>query len=356
MKVLIIQQKMIGDVLATSILFEAIKSKYPDSELHYLINSNTFPVVENHPHIDVFQFYTPDMESSKLKLWRFAKSLRREHYDTVIDVYSKLSSNLITLLSGAKTKISVKKSYTSFLYHHTFKNKDKSHTNAGLALENRLQLLKPLSIDTAKTCKPKIYLKPEEIEKAKQVLDINGIHPNHPIFMIGVLGSDATKTYPLEYMAEVIDYIAANTPESQILFNYIPSQESEARSIFDLCKPETQSKIFINLYGKSLRDFLSLTSHCTALIGNEGGATNMAKALNIPTFTIFSPWIKREAWNMFEDGEKNVSVHLEDYSPEIYKNLKHPKTLKSQAEALYQSFQPELFEPKLNMFLSRINY
>ncbi len=351
MKVLIIQQKMIGDVLTTSILFEAIKSRYPDYELHYVLNSHTFPVVEHHPHIDKYHFFTPDVESSKLKLWNFAKQLKRERYDVVIDVYSKLSSNLITLLSGARVKISVKKSYTSFLYDHTFKDKLTPKTNAGLAIENRLQLLQPLGIDPSVIFQPKIYLTETEKRNAKEVLDINGVNLSHPIYMIGVLGSSATKTYPLEYMARLIDAIVEHNPLSQILFNYIPNQESEAKAIYNHCSTETQSKIFINLFGKSLRDFLSLTSHCTALIGNEGGATNMAKALDIPTFTIFSPWIVKEAWNMFEDGQKHLSIHLKDVKPELYSDQPN-KTLKANALSLYDAFTPELILPVLKDYLN----
>ena len=73
MKILIIQQKMIGDVLTTSLLFELLRDKYPNAELHYLINSHTFPVVENNPFINKFVFCTPEIESSKLKFLSFLK-------------------------------------------------------------------------------------------------------------------------------------------------------------------------------------------------------------------------------------------------------------------------------------------
>ena len=88
-------------------------------------------------------------------------------------------------------------------------------------------------------------------------------------------------------MAEVIDTIV-NETKSEILFNYIPNQITEAETVFKLCKLETQHHIKFNVFGKSLREFLAITYHCNALIGNEGGAINMAKALNIKTFAIFS--------------------------------------------------------------------
>ena len=59
MKVLVIQQKMIGDVLTSSILFKAIKLEHPSAELHYLVNSHTVPVVENNPFIDKLVLFTP---------------------------------------------------------------------------------------------------------------------------------------------------------------------------------------------------------------------------------------------------------------------------------------------------------
>ena len=171
--------------------------------------------------------------------------------------------------------------------------------------------------------------------------------------MISVLASAADKTYPFEYMAALLDYIA-KASEAQFLFNYIPSQEREARLIYQACKEGTRDRIFIDLFGKSLREFMGLTAHCTALIGNEGGAVNMAKALDIPTFTIFSPWIKPEDWAVFEDGQKHVSVHLRTFNNEPYRNLEAYKKLRKSAPKLYKEFKPELFQTELDSFLNRL--
>lgn len=355
MKILVIQQKMIGDVLATSILFEAIKQKHPNTELHYVINSHTFSVVENNPFIDHIHFFTPEHEKRKLQLFKFAKQMRQENFDVVIDVYAQLSSKIITLFSTAKTKISIDKGKKSFIYNKTFKNKNKANSNAGLAIENRLQLLEPLGIAPLDIVRPKIYLTENEKHKAKQFLESNTLDLEKPLYMIGVLGSGSNKTYPFNYMAKVIDKIVLEQPESQILFNYIPKQVAEAKAILELCTVETQKQIHFNVFGKNLRDFLAITSYCDALIGNEGGAINMAKALNIPTFTIFSPWIKKEAWNMFDDGQKHVSVHLKDYDDKPYLNIEHPKVLKSKATGLYLDFKPTFFESNLKAFLKRVH-
>ena len=343
---------MIGDVLTSSILFEAIKEKYPESELHYVINHNTISVVEHNPFIDRIISITPEIGNRKYYFFKFLKTLRKEHYDVVIDVYSKYSSNLMTLFSGAKKRISKHKWYSSFIYNHTFYESSEKKSIAGLAIENRLSLLAPLNIDSDTNYVPKIYLTNEEIESARKYLESNGLDLQKKLFMIGVVGSNMDKTYPMKEMAKVIDSIVSHTNGS-ILFNYSPNQIDSARKIFNLCSDDTRNNIFFDIYGNSLRSFLAITHHSSALIGNEGGATNMAKALGVPTFSIFSPWIDKNAWNMFDDEIKNVSVHLMDYLPELYKDREF-KNKKKEASEFYSQFKFQHFKDKLIDFLNRL--
>jgi heptosyltransferase-2 len=193
-----------------------------------------------------------------------------------------------------------------------------------------------------------LYLQNSEIENAIDLLNRNNIDIKRPIIMISAIGSSEAKTYPLDYMAQVIDEIAINN-KVQILFNYIPNQKGIALELYNLCKTETQEKIFFDVYAKSLREFMGLTSQCAALIGNEGGAINMAKALEIPTFTIFSPFILKNDWNMFENETSNISVHISDYKP----NLKLKKS-KNHTE-IYKLLKPELFNNLLLLFLNKNN-
>lgn len=346
-KILIIQQKMIGDVLTSSILFEVLKQEIKDCELHYLINSHTYPVVENHPFIDEFIFFTPEIEKSYVKLAAFLKQIRKNKYDVVIDVYGKLSSNLITLFSAAKLKVGYHKKHTSFIYNKGIKRIKKPVHNASLAIENRMRLLEPLEVNF-KNFEPKIYLETSEIEQAKQLLDEFKVNASGPLYMISVLGSNPKKTYPAKYMAQLLDTIVSEKPKVQLLFNYIPKQLKEAKEIYDLCSKSTQERIFFDLFGKSIRAFLALTSLCDSLIGNEGGAVNMAKALNIPTFIIFNPALNKQNWFGDEENDNNVAVHVADFID--YKTEDYDLA-KQDAASYYLKFKPTFIEPKLIEFI-----
>ncbi|WP_026705290.1 glycosyltransferase family 9 protein [Flavobacterium soli] len=350
MKVLVIQQKMIGDVLATSIVCNNLKLIYPGAQVDYLIYPFTKPVVEHNPNIDNIILFKDEYRKSKKAFLKFLVGIRKAKYDIVIDAYGKLESNLVVGISGASTKIGFHKSYTNFIYTKTVREIPQPLTNAGTALENRLNLLSSLNNNVSLDIKPHIFLTEKEIQNGKQILEQNDLDFSKKIVMIGVLGSGNSKTYPFPYMAKVLDFIVEKTGAT-LLFNYMPSQKKEANEIFNLCKPETQQHIKIEVVPGSIREFLSITYHCNALIGNEGGAVNMAKALDIPTFTIFSTWIKKEAWNSFEDGTTNVSVHLKDFKPALY-GAKSPKEMKKDALKLYEAFTPDLILPSLESYLN----
>lgn len=349
MKVLVIQIKMIGDVLASTVICEAIKKQHPNCEVHYLIQKNTFPVVENNPFIDKVLFFEESNYKGISGLFRLGTELKLEKYDTVIDVYGKFQSLIPTYLSGAKNRIGTYKWYSKLFLTETVIPDTECN---GTANAFRILLAKTAIKKEVPQIFPKIHLTPSEIENAKNQI-ASQLDVTKKIIMISVLGSGKNKSLPDAYMAEVLNKIAS-TADVQLVFNYMPNQQEEAKAIFDLCDANAQSKIVFDFYVKGLRGFLAVLSQCDALVGNEGGATNMSKALNIPTFTIYAPWINRTSWNIFEETGLHEIIHLSDYYPDLYKN-KHPKNFKEKALEWYDKLNPELFTEKLQRFVIKIS-
>jgi len=349
-KILVIQKKRIGDVLTSTILLEALREKFPEHELHYLIYENSVAVVENNPFVDKIIIMNEEDRKSKLGFLKFLFRMRKENYEIVVDAYGKPNSVLLGWFSGAKKTITFDKVYSKLLYTHPIKRNKTSFSNATKAIEHRMMLLSPLGIDF-KVIKPKIFITEHEISVAKSKLESAGITLSKPIVMMSAIGSNDSKTYPIAYMAKVIDTIA-NENDIQILFNYFPFQKEEAYQLYLLCKPETQAKINFDFYEDNLRDFLAITSLCKGLIGNEGGATNMAKALNVPTFTIFSPLVIKNDWNMFEDGMQNISVHVKDFENVLSATPIDELIQSKEYKKLQSIFTPELFEDQLIHFIT----
>ena len=348
MKILVIQQKMIGDVLAGTVICQAIKIKHPAAEVHYMIHPNTLAVVENNPSIDQIVIFDPKENKGFSALVSFGKKLKKENYDVVIDAYGKWESIIPAFYSGAKTSIGFRKWYTSFFYTKTVIPKKNV---SGSAIYHRLQLAEAFTQEFIESGFPKIYLSENEISEAKRNLSEISAN-NTKIIMISVLGSSENKSLPASQMAETLDIIA-KFENVKLLFNFMPNQQNEAKAIFELCRPETRQKIVFEFYMKGLRPFLSVLSQCDALIGNEGGAVNMAKALGIPTFTIFSPWINKASWDMLTHEDSHAAVHLQDYFPEVY-GSEHSKKFRENALEMYTKLTTDLYRERLEQFVKKV--
>lgn len=349
MKILIIQHKMIGDVLITSLLCENIKRVFPNATVDYLVNSNTLPVLENNPFIDHLIIFDEAKNKGLKNLILFSKKINRNKYDVVIDAYSKMQSWINVFLNQAPKKISYKKIGRTFLYTDNVTKHTNPNSSLGLAIEHRLLLLKPIGINKPIATNPKLYLTESEIQEAKTSFKKHLIDSDRKTVLISLLGSDETKTYPLHEMAKMVDYLGLNY-NVNILFNYFPKQKTQALTVYNKLSPETKSKTYFDLLGSDLRSFIALANECDLIIGNDGGAINMSKALGKKSFTIFSPWIDKNVWATFEDGINHTSVHLKDYFPEKFKTFDN-REIKKQVNDFYSLFNFNLFNDKLRNFL-----
>ncbi len=343
---------MIGDVLISSLLCEHMKSHLPGVEVHYMVYESTTAVVENNPHIDRLLLFKQAYKKNYRQFFAFLRSVNRERYDAVVDVYGKPESNLTTLFSRAPIRIAYYKPYSAFLYSHTVKLNPGKIGRGSTTIEDRLSLLRPLIPDTLGTNrKPAIHLTEREISESRNFLLEKGVSFSNPLIMIGILGSNVTKTYPLPYMATLIEILADHT-QATFLFNYIPEQENHARELFHMCRSSTQKRIAIGAFASGLRQFLGLLKQCACFVGNEGGITNMAKALGVPTFSIFAPWIDKKGWHIFADSH-NIAVHPEDYFPEVVEGKSYQQ-IRSESREIYQLMEPNTFKKELLTFLDSV--
>lgn len=297
-----------GDVLMTSILLPLLKEKYPDAEISFLLDEKYSQILIGNPFIDHIIFF-------KESLIKTTSAVKEQKFDLVIDLYSKIETGIITFFSGAKTRIGFFKNYTQFFYNHPVKRDQKVKSeNTTLGIEHRLQVLEPLNIQYKETF-PKVYMLQEEIKNAHALLADNGLSSADNLIMISTFGSSEEKTYPVEYMAELLSYIAYYKPDVKILCNYLPSQRDAFVKMYNLLSEKTQKSIIKSFDTKNLREFIAVTSLCKCLIGNEGGATNISKALHIPTFTIFSPHIQLSDWAWSSNTEMDKFLHVKNYVP-----------------------------------------
>jgi heptosyltransferase-2 len=352
MRILVIQQKMIGDVLISSLLCKNLKLWNPNIHVDYVVNRHTLDVIRHNPFIDGVIIFEDHFKKNKFGLFQFLLYRRKQKYDYIIDAYGKLESFLICLFTPAVQKIGYRKVLSPFIYDKEIKVLKVQDDTLQLSIKNRFRLLDPIMGDFPKNSETEIHLTPEEIRISRERLDAV-LGKGKKAIMVSALGSSKNKTYPFKYMAQLMD-TAFRTTNYPFILNYRPDQEGLINILINQLKPNTQKAVMKSLTPNSLRDYMATTYHCIAAVGNEGGAINIAKALNKPTFAIFSPLIDPSGWHT-EIPNKCMAVSLNTFFDNAIDYTKHQKLAKDTArlEELYKMLKPELFEKKWIGFLEK---
>jgi len=346
-KILVIQNKRIGDVLLSSTIANNIKKVFPDSELTFFAYDYTLGVLENNPNID-HVIAVNDKELKKLPtLFKTIRKIRKEKYDIIFDPYSKFQSRMMCLFSGAEYRIGFKRKHKKLklpFYTHPINFLDNRSRICGKALEDRVNIITSVFTLENPDYKPTIFLTSAE----KNYTRVDSI--KKPIIMMGVLGSTLKKSMPYDYVVELIDFITKKYAAT-ILFNYAPNQKNEALKVYERCAYKEQ--INLDVYEDSIRGFIKLMNQCELLIANEGGSVHIAKAINKPTFTIYSPYILKEHWASFEDGKTHDSIHLLEEKPNLFSiHREERKKIEENPEVLYRELSPKIILKKLGPFLN----
>lgn len=347
-KILVIQNKRIGDVLIASVLANNLKSHFPNSHITYFVYDYTVGVLEQNPNIDRIVL-AKDAELKKFPvLLKTIRRIRKEKYDIIVDPYAKFQSRMMCLFSKAPQRVGFKRKGKKLklpYYTQTVTFLDNASLSCGKALEDRMNLLEKAFGMKDPDPMYRIFLSPEE-QKYDRISSLE-----RPVIMLGVLGSTPNKSLPYEYTAELIDYLTENY-SATLLFNYAPHQKEEAQKIYGLCKH--QEKIDLSIYEDSIRGFVKLMNQCDLLISNEGGSVHIAKALNKPTFTVYSPYINKSHWNSFEDGKLHDSIHLFEDNPDEFELLsrEEKKEIEKNPEELYRKLTPTHILNKLKPYLA----
>ncbi len=346
-KILVIQNKRIGDVLISSVIANNIKKIFPESEVTYFVYDYTKGVLENNPNINRI-ISVNEKELKKIpKLIKTIIKIKNEKYDIIFDPYSKLQSRMICLFSGAQYRIGLKRAHKELnlpFYTHPISFLEQRSTNCGKAIEDRINLIASVFELEHPDYVPKIFLTEEE----KQYDRIDSL--KRPVIMLGIFGSTPQKSMPYEYMAEIIDYITENY-QGTLLFNYAPYQKKEMIQIYGMC--QNKDRINLDIYEDSIRGFIKLMNQCDILISNEGGSVHITKALEKPTFTVYSPYVNKEHWCSFEDGDQHDSIHLLEEKPDLFDRfiLEERRKIEEDPRLLYQELTPKMILRKLRPFL-----
>lgn len=298
MKILLIKQTSLGDLIHSTMAIEAIKRQYPEAEIHFMVDRACAFAVENNPHINHFFYYDQQDYFRRLRksslsifsigadIFRTIKKIRRHKYDLAIDLQGIERSVLFLYTCRAKKKyVKGKKPFLK-----GFKNKHKSDH----ALDELRGTLALAEID-AQEVFPKIYLQQESRESLLHKLPTEFSQAlsatNKKVVVINPYTSWKTKDVRISTWVNAAEEL---TKSGECFFIFSATADKKESLQLDLDKalkdrPELQKRI-LNFAGQTnIQELLKLISMADLVMASEGATGHMASALDTPLCVVFGP-------------------------------------------------------------------
>ncbi len=271
-----------GDVILSTPVFEAIKSKYPESHLCVMVSSYAADVLKNNPHVDDVIIDDHERQGGGWRdLLRMAREIRRKQFDVAVLLRPTFRLALILFLARVRYRIGT--GYRA--YQMLFNRKIYEHRKVNLRHETEynLDLLRPLGI-AQQRIRPRVYLAAEEERFASRMFDELGIDADDTVVLIHPGSGDSSLNLPAKRFAEAADRLAEELGAKII----ITGTEKE-RGLVRLITDNMQQEAF-DLVGRTdLRQLAAILGRCDAAVSNSTGPMHLGAAVGTPTVAVFCP-------------------------------------------------------------------
>ena len=334
MKILIVKTSAIGDVTHTMPALNAMRHKYPNAHITWLIEEASADVIKNHKSIDrvlvskrktwIKNFKKGHFLKTLKEIIKFIKQLRDTEYDLVIDFQSLLKSGILIWLTKGKIKAGFGRGMEHSEHSYIFLNKRLPAVDMNIHAVNReLILIKGLGIDT----KEIIFdfpINEDNIKQADKLLAENGIDANDKIIAINPMAKWETKLWDKRKFSIIADRLIEKGYKI-----YFTGSKEDYSYINEIQKLMRNSSL--NFAGKTnLKSLAALYKKSDLVVTTDTGPMHIAAAIQTPVVAIFGP---TAPWRTGPFGDIHHVIRVDTHCNPCFKRQCHnPMCMKKISE------------------------
>lgn len=314
MKILINRTDAIGDVILTMPVIYAIKEKFPEAKIYFLVSPRTADLFKHNTFVDSVFVYNPN--TSLFLKCRFLFDLfKKNKFSHYLFFGGKHLPGLFALICKVPWRGGLLSKWKSFLVLN-FGVRQKRSDVLMHESDYNLGLLKPLGIDLLQDVDnfykctrikyfPKLFVDEAEVQQdflaflKNTFLTINDVQKlkNTKFIFLHPGMTGHTLGISMKKYAELAEYIV-RFEFVQLIVSYTPSDKKYIDQFIYECKKLFSEKnvsekfekiIFFNGAENGLNFFKNILSKASLFIGPSTGTTHMAHVLNIPVIAFYSP-------------------------------------------------------------------
>ena len=292
MKILVVRLRLIGDVVLTTPLLRALRRRYPDAHLTYVVEPAAAPIVRGNPHINTLLVVPKARGLGRLRDdLSIAWKLRRENFDITIDLHGGPRAAWLTWASGAPTRIGYNIKGRSWMYSHVVHRTADEAPRHSVA--NQWDLLGPLGIGAADPTRDPVEMteEPQAAASVERRLRAAGNSGAHPLVVIHVSAGNPFRRWPRESFEALVTTLARRDPERRILLTSGPADAHVANATAAAARanlgPLAQAVPDVGEF--DLAELRALVGRAAVYIGGDSGPLHMASTTRTPIVALLGP-------------------------------------------------------------------
>lgn len=311
--ILVIRLGLLGDMMCTTPMLEAIKKHFPAGRLCLLSNEYNRPVVTRNPFVDRLYTYIHTKErqrnprqgllASLIDAWRLKHDLKNEHFGWVIICnagFNKASVRIAQKLRPAKI-ISATREDGSYDYHVDYPIHGLLSEPIRHEVIRTFDLLAPLGMNQAELPKHLTLTPDPQIlaDFQRQFAPPAG----QLIVAVHISARDRQREWPIENFAALMHAVEKNLPNARFWIIHAPNDNNRANQL----KPMIEGIQHQFMVPTNTEQLIATLALSTVVVCQEGGILHLAAGLQKPVVGLFENTPEKVgAW--FPWGVPHVSV------------------------------------------------
>jgi len=301
-------------VVFTTPAVRAIRERFADAYLTYVVEPHAAPVVTGNPHLDEVIVVSRSRGISGLVAdVALGRRLRRARFDLTIDFHGGPHAALLTWLSGSPVRIGYDTPGRGWMY--TTRVPRPRGIRPRHAVENQWDLLAPLGFDAADPATQPVEMATdtEALSAVDLRLSAAGITPDAPLVVIHLSAGNPFRRWPIEAFATVMAMLVLRDARRRVIITAGPSDRTAASNAMAqaraLLEPAEAGRL-VSMDELSLAELRALMDRAALFIGGDSGPLHVAATSTVPIVGLYGPTlpVRSQPWRSRELISEAVGV------------------------------------------------
>jgi predicted lipopolysaccharide heptosyltransferase III len=304
LKILLVRLRLVGDVVFTTPIVRALRRRFPDAHLTYVVESRAAPVVARSPHID--EVMTIEHARGWRRLQddaRLAWRLRSAGFDLAIDFHGGPRSAWLTWASRAPARLGYDVAGRAWMYTHvTRRPEDLGPRHSVQKQWDLLALLEPSVAGEPDRERDRVEMPvdPSAREAVAGRLAAFGVPEHDRVIVIHVSAGNQFRRWPESSFAALVAGLVEGDSGRWVILTGGPSDSEASARIVEAAAAKTRAGASRILLGEdlSLADLRALVDRAALFIGGDSGPLHVAATSDVKIVGVYGPSLpgRSEPW------------------------------------------------------------